>query len=235
LAAGARATYLWAQIFVVPDFIPYDPASFSPFEMRALAKSFYRMVESRRTVRDFAPTAIPRSIIEYLLAAAATAPSGAHKQPWHFCVVSDPEIKRQIREAAEREEYENYHGRMSEDWLADLEKFGTDWQKPFLTTAPHLIVVFKKPYDIGPDGERRKNYYVNESVGIACGLLITAIHNAGLVTVTHTPSPMNFLQRVLGRPENERAYLLLPVGRPADGAQVPAIERKTVEEVVTWY
>jgi nitroreductase len=170
-----------------------------------------------------------------LIATAATAPSGAHKQPWHFCVVSDSAIKAQIRQAAEREEYENYHGRMSDEWLDDLQPFGTDWHKPFLTEAPHLIVVFKKPYEVDADGQRHKNYYVNESVGIACGLLITAIHNAGLVTVTHTPSPMNFLQRILNRPENERAYLLLPVGRPAAGARVPDIERKGVEEVLTWY
>ncbi len=142
---------------------------------------------------------------------------------------------QRIREAAEQEEFENYHGRMSEDWLADLKKFGTDWRKPFLTTAPYLIVVFKKAYDLDAAGERHKNYYVNESVGIACGFLIAAIHRAGLVTVTHTPSPMNFLQRVLDRPDNERPYLLLPVGLPAEGATVPVIERKGLEEVMVWY
>jgi nitroreductase len=203
--------------------------------MEVLSRNFYRMMKTRRTVREFDPTPIPRPVIENLLRAAATAPSGAHKQPWHFCVVTDPEKRRLIREAAEREEYENYHGRMSDDWLADLARFGTDWHKPFLTEAPVLIAVFKKPYDLGADGERQKNYYVNESVGIACGFLITAIHRAGLVTVTHTPSPMNFLQRILNRPENERAYLLLPVGLPAAGARVPAITRKPMEEILSFY
>lgn len=190
---------------------------------------------ARRSVRHFADTPVAREIIENIVATAATAPSGANKQPWHFCIVSDPDMKAKIREAAEKEEYENYHGRMSEEWLKDLEPFGTDWRKPFLTTAPWLIVVFKKPYDLGPNGEKRKNYYVNESVGIACGMLITAIHNAGLVTLTHTPSPMNFLERLLDRPKNERAYLLLPVGRPAEGATVPNIRRKEFNEVTTWY
>ena len=203
--------------------------------MIARAAEWYREMHTRRTVRDFSPAPVPRCVVEYIVRTAASAPSGAHKQPWHFCVVEDPVTKRRIREAAEREEYANYHGRMSAAWLADLEKFGTDWQKPFLTTAPYLIVVFKKPYDVDEAGNRQKNYYVNESVGIACGFLIAAIHRAGLVTVTHTPSPMNFLQEVLGRPENERAYLLLPVGLPAEGAMVPTIERKALGEVITWY
>ena len=204
-------------------------------EMIARAIEWYRDMNTRRTVREFSSAAVPRSVVENIVRTAASAPSGAHKQPWQFCVVADPATKRRIREAAEREEYENYHGRMSDAWLADLEKFSTDWQKPFLTTAPYLIVVFKKPYDVDEAGNRQKNYYVNESVGIACGFLIAAIHRAGLVTVTHTPSPMNFLQEVLGRPENERAYLLLPVGLPAEGATVPAIRRKDVQEVLSWY
>ena len=204
-------------------------------QMRTRATALYEELRTRRTVREFSDAPVPRSVLEDIVRTAATAPSGAHKQPWHFCVVADPAIKQRIRAAAEREEYENYHGRMPKTWLADLEKFGTDWQKPFLTTAPYLIVVFKKPYDLDADGTRRKNYYVNESVGIACGFLIAAIHRAGLVTVTHTPSPMNFLQEVLGRPENERAYLLLPVGLPAEGATVPAIRRKDLQEVRSWY
>ena len=203
--------------------------------MIARATEWYRDMNTRRTVREFSSAAVPRSVVENIVRTAASAPSGAHKQPWHFCVVADPATKQRIREAAEREEYENYHGRMSDTWLADLEKFSTDWQKPFLTTAPYLIVVFKKPYDVDEAGNRQKNYYVNESVGIACGFLIAAIHRAGLVTVTHTPSPMNFLQEVLGRPENERAYLLLPVGLPAEGATVAAIRRKDVQEVLSWY
>jgi nitroreductase len=186
-------------------------------------------------VRRFSDDPVDRTVIANIVATAVTAPSGAHKQPWHFCIVSDPAIKQQIRQAAEQEEYDNYHGRMSKEWLQDLEPFGTDWQKPFLTTAPYLIVVFKKPFDVGSDGRRHKNYYVNESVGIACGFLISAIHRAGLVTVTHTPSPMNFLQRVLDRPDNERAYLLLPVGLPAEDATVPDLQRKPLDEVSTWY
>ncbi|CAH1001684.1 Bifunctional F420 biosynthesis protein FbiB [Neolewinella maritima] len=217
------------------DYVPLSHHPLDEQRMLQAVTTLYERLASRRTVRDFSPAPVARAVIEHIVATACTAPSGAHKQPWHFCIVSDPAIKQQIREAAEREEYENYHGRMSDDWLADLQKFGTDWNKPFLTTAPYLIVVFKKPYDLGPDGDRQKNYYVNESVGIACGMLIAAIHLAGLVTVTHTPSPMNFLQQVLDRPDNERAYLLLPVGLPAEGATVPTLERKPLEEVLTWY
>ena len=216
-------------------FASLDHHQLSAAESLTAARALHRSLAARRTVRDFSPAPVARQVIETIVATAATAPSGAHKQPWQFCIVGDAEIKQQIRAAAEREEYDNYHGRMSEEWLDDLKPFGTDWRKPFLTTAPYLIVVFKKPYDLGPDGRKEKNYYVNESVGIACGLLIAAIHLAGLVTVTHTPSPMNFLQRVLDRPENERAYLLLPVGLPAEGATVPAIERRTLDEISTWY
>ena len=219
----------------MPDQQPLPYLRPTTAELTARAAAFHRELNRRRTVRDFSDAPVPRAVVEDIVRTASSAPSGAHKQPWTFCVVEDPEIKRQIREAAEREEYENYHGRMSEAWLADLEKFGTDWHKPFLTTAPYLIVVFKKAYDVDAAGERHKNYYVNESVGIACGFLIAAIHHAGLVTVTHTPSPMNFLQRVLGRPENERPYLLLPVGLPAQGARVPVIERKGLDEVMRWY
>ncbi|MBB4080030.1 nitroreductase [Lewinella aquimaris] len=219
----------------MPDNLPLHHQARSSEEMTAIAAANFSELSRRRTVRDFSDTPVSRTVIEHIVRTAATAPSGAHKQPWHFCVVSDPEIKRQIREAAEKEEYDNYHGRMSEEWLEDLAVFGTDWHKPFLATAPYLIVVFKKAYDVGEDGKRHKNYYVNESVGIACGFLIAAIHRAGLVTVTHTPSPMNFLQKVLGRPENERAYLLLPVGLPAEDARVPAIERKALDKVLTWY
>ncbi|WP_232830153.1 nitroreductase family protein [Lewinella sp. IMCC34191] len=217
------------------EFQPLDYSRPTPDEMTARAAALYADLKTRRTVREFSDAPVPREVIEHIVHTAASAPSGAHKQPWTFCVVENPAIKERIREAAEREEYENYHGRMSDAWLADLEKFGTDWQKPFLTTAPYLIVVFKKAYDLDEAGNRHKNYYVNESVGIACGFLIAAIHHAGLVTVTHTPSPMNFLQEVLGRPENERAYLLLPVGLPATGARVPVIERKGISQVLTWY
>lgn len=203
--------------------------------MHLRSRQLYADLSQRRTVRKFSDRPVAKEIIENLIRTAATAPSGAHKQPWTFCVVSNPDMKASIREAAEKEEYENYHGRMSDDWLDDLKKFGTDWQKPFLTTAPYLIVVFKKSYDVGADGEREKNYYVNESVGLACGFLIAAIHHAGLVTVTHTPSPMNFLQQILGRPANERPFLLLPVGYPAEGVEVPVIERKSLRQVSVWF
>ena len=174
-------------------------------------------------------------MIESIIRTASSAPSGAHKQPWTFCAVSSQKVKSKIREAAEKEEYENYHGRMSEDWLEDLSIFGTDWNKPFLEIAPWLIVIFKKAYDINPDGTKAKNYYVNESVGIAAGFLISAIHNAGLVTLTHTPSPMNFLQKVLDRPENERAFLLLPVGYPTEDAKVPVLKRKDLADMSVFY
>ena len=174
-------------------------------------------------------------VMENIIMTAATAPSGAHKQPWSFCLVSDPALKSKIRQAAEAEEYENYHGRMSEEWLADLQPFATDWHKPFLEIAPYLIVVFKKAYDLDEDGQKHKNYYVNESVGIAAGFLLAAIHNAGLVALTHTPSPMNFLQAILERPGNERPFLLIPVGYPAEEAEVPELKRKKKEEVLSFY
>lgn len=207
----------------------------TPTQMLEQAQALYTNLNERRTVREFSDRPVDRKVIELILKTASTAPSGANKQPWNFCVVTNPETKAKIREAAEKEEFENYHGRMSEDWLKDLEKFGTNHIKEFLTTAPYLIVAFKKAYDLDADGNKEKNYYVNESVGLACGMLIAAIHNAGLVTVTHTPSPMNFLQKVLGRPENERPFLLLPVGYPADDAQVPVISRKGLAEMSVWY
>jgi iodotyrosine deiodinase len=170
-----------------------------------------------------------------LIRTASTAPSGAHKQPWTFCLVSGPELKRRIREAAEQEEFESYNGRMPPDWLEDLAPLGTDWRKPFLEIAPYLVVVFKRAYEVLPEGGKRKNYYVEESVGIACGLLLAAIQNAGLVTLTHTPSPMNFLSRLLDRPENERPFLLLPVGYAAEPCEVPDIHRKSLENVLLHY
>ncbi len=165
---------------------------------------------------------------------ASTAPSGAHKQPWTFCLVSNPKIKREIRVAAEEEEYRSYHDRMSQEWLDDLKAIGTDWHKPFLEIAPWLIAVFRKAYDLENE-KKRTNYYVNESVGLACGLLIAAIHQAGLVALTHTPSPMNFLSEVLKRPENERPFLLIPVGYPDEAAYVPDLKRKPLEEVAVFY
>ena len=216
-------------------FVPYNAQVLTAQESFAKASAFEALLEQRRSVREFSDRPVARDVVESLVRTASSAPSGAHKQPWTFCIVGDPELKRQIREAAEKEEYENYHGRMSEEWLADLAPFGTDWHKPFLTTAPWLIVVFKRAYELSETGERQKNYYVNESVGIACGFLLAAIHNAGLVSLTHTPSPMNFLQRLLDRPANERAFLLVPVGYPAADAQVPKLRRKSLEEMSQTY
>ena len=215
--------------------IPYRLPAYPAGEQQRRARAFYEALDSRRSVRVFSDRPVPRAVIDELLRAASTAPSGAHKQPWTFCAVSDPATKRAIREAAEKEEYENYHGRMSEDWLNDLKVFGTDWHKPFLEIAPWLLIVFKKAYDLDADGTRHKNYYVNESVGLATGMLLAAIHHAGLASLTHTPSPMNFLQRVLDRPDNERPFLLIPVGYPAEGATVPDIARKPLDEVAVYY
>ena len=199
------------------------------------AQEFYKLMNARRSVRDFSDKSVPKSVIENIIKTASTAPSGAHKQPWTFCVVESQELKSKIRVAAEEEERKSYGGRMSEEWLEDLKPLGTNHEKPFLEIAPYLIIVFKKPYDLGENGKKKQNYYVNESVGIASGMLITAIHQAGLVTLTHTPSPMNFLTKLLGRPSNERAFLLLPVGYPADVTYVPDIHRKKIDEVSKFY
>lgn len=216
------------------QFLPYKGVRYAKAEMLQRSRDFYSYMDKRRSVRDFSNKPVPWEIIENIVMTAATAPSGAHKQPWSFCVVSDPEIKKAIRIAAEKEEYENYHGRMSDEWMKDLHPLGTDWHKPFLETAPYLIVLFKKAYDL-ENGHKRKNYYVSESVGIAAGFLLTAIHNAGLVALTHTPSPMSFLQTILDRPENERPFLLIPIGYPASETQVPELTRKNKDEVLFHY
>lgn len=215
-------------------FIKYQPKQFTLAETEHRSHDFYEYMNTRRSVRHFSNKSVSKEIIQKLILTASTAPSGAHKQPWVFCAVSDPKIKSEIRKAAEEEEFVNYHGRMSEDWLRDLAPLQTDWRKEFLEVAPWLIVVFKKAYDI-ENGEKRKNYYVNESVGIAAGFLLAAIHHAGLVSLTHTPSPMNFLQKILDRPENERPFLLIPVGYPEDEAEVPDLKRKEPEEVIVYY
>lgn len=204
-------------------------------EILEKSRSFYKFMDTRRSVRDFKSEPIPREVIENIIKTASTSPSGAHKQPWTFCAISDPEIKKQIRIAAEKEEKESYESRMSERWLKDLKPMGTDMHKPFLETVPWIIVAFKKAYDWDAEGNKHNNYYVNESVGLACGMLITAIHNAGLVTLTHTPSPMDFLQKILNRPANERAFLLLPIGKPADPCYVPDIERRPLEDVSEFF
>ena len=192
--------------------------------------AFYDSIIRRRTVRDFSDEEVPIEIIYNAIKSASSAPSGANKQPWHFVIVKDPITKQDIRQEAEREEREFYDHRAPDDWLADSTPFGTNWEKPFLETAPYLIVVFKKNYDL--EGEKRKkNYYVNESVGIASGVLLTALHQSGLVTLTHTPSPMGFLEKILNRPKNERAVLLIPVGFPSEDAMVPKLEKKPFGQI----
>lgn len=217
------------------EFIPLQTQKLSEKEVIAKSEKYYKKISKRRSVRDFSDKEVPREVIENILKAAGSAPSGANKQPWTFCVISNTELKSEIRKLAEIEEYENYHGRMSDSWKEDLEHLGTDHIKEFLEIAPYLIVVFKKVYDLDEEGGKLQNYYVNESVGIACGFLITAIHQAGLVTLTHTPSPMKFLQTALGRPKNEKAFLLLPVGYPATDCKVPDIEKKSLEEISFWF
>jgi len=214
-------------------FIPYHHTRVAPDDMIRRADEFYRHMNQRRSVRDFLPDPLPNGLLEKMILAAGTAPSGAHKQPWRFVVVTDPDLKRQIREAAENEERENYERRFSQQWLEDLAPLGTDWRKPFLEIAPALIVVFR--IDFERDGDTvKKHYYVMESVGIAVGILITAIHNAGLVTLTHTPNPMAFLNRILKRPGNEKPYVLMPVGYSAPDAQVPDLKRKPLSEIILY-
>jgi nitroreductase len=217
-----------------PSFIRLDPVILEPDEMLHRAIEFYSLMSKRRSVRFFSDREIPDELLDWAIRTAGTAPSGANKQPWTFCVVRNPEIKKRIREAAEKEEYESYTSRMTQEWLEDLAPLGTDWHKEFLETAPALIVVFRKSHDI-LDGVKKKNYYVQESVGIACGFLLAALHQAGLASLTHTPSPMNFLQEILERPENEKPYLLIPVGYPSPDALVPDIKRKSLEEIMIRY
>ena len=217
----------------MPQFIPYHALRFSPEEQLKRAVEFYELCSMRRTVREYSSKLVSRELLEALVRAAGTAPSGANKQPWQFIIVTDPSLKHDIRIAAEKEERENYEHRMPQEWLDDLAALGTDWHKEFLEVAPVLIVVFSIDYQ--RDGEKtRKNYYVKESVGLAVGLLLTAIHNAGLVSLTHTPSPMGFLQDILNRPANEKPFLLIPVGYPADNLMVPDIRRKSLEEIMLW-
>lgn len=212
--------------------IPLDFLRYPDAEMLDRAKSFHALLDRRRSVRHFSADPVPYEVIAEVVRAASTAPSGAHKQPWTFCVVGNAELKRRIREAAEEEERINYGGRMSEEWLEDLKPFATDWQKPFLETAPWLVVVFKRAYEVESDGSKHQNYYVQESVGIATGMLLAAAHNAGLATLTHTPSPMNFLTELLERPANERPFLLIPMGFPAQDCMVPSLLRKPLEQVL---
>jgi nitroreductase len=217
------------------NFIPYSSYKSYPIEeMQKRSEEFFTDVQRRRTVRDFSNEPVPREIIENCLRAAGTAPSGANRQPWHFSVVSNLETKKKIREAAEEEEKKFYSGRAPDEWLEALEPLGTDENKPFLEVAPYLIVIFSEAYGLDAQSEKIKNYYVSESVGIATGILITALHNAGLATLTHTPSPMNFLRKILGRGENERAFLILVTGFPSENAIVPNIAKKNLEEYSTF-
>lgn len=216
-------------------YISYSKPILSDQEMLDRSQLFYKKMDSRRSIREFADRPIAREVIENILKTASTAPSGAHKQPWTFCVVENPEIKKQIRIAAEEEELESYESRMSSDWLDDLKPLGTDWRKPFLEIAPYLIIVFRRIYEFGPEGKKKNNYYVQESVGLASGFLLAAIHDAGLVSLTHTPSPMNFISKILNRPENEKPFLLIPVGYPAEECWVPDLGRKELDEIAIFY
>jgi iodotyrosine deiodinase len=218
-----------------PRLIPYRPERLPPDEMLARARGFHAEMERRRSVREFSPDPVPRELIELAIRTASTAPSGAHRQPWTFVAVSDPALKREIRAAAEAEEHESYvGGRMPPDWLEALAPLGTSWEKPYLEVVPWIVVVFEEMWGVRPDGSKRKNYYPKESVGIACGLFIAALHHMGLATLTHTPSPMAFLSRILRRPSNEKPFILFPVGYPAPDARVPDIRRKDLEDVTVW-
>lgn len=216
-------------------FVPYPFEPVPVEESLARGRAFHEEMDRRRSCRFYSTEDVPREAIELAIKTASTAPSGAHRQPWTFVVVRSAELKARIRSAAEKEEYEFYEGgRAPDDWLEALAPLGTGWEKPFLTEAPWIVVVFEQLYALDEEGERVKHYYTKESVGIACGLFIAALHRMGLVTLTHTPSPMKFLGEVLGRPKNERPYILFPVGYPAEGATVPELERKSLRQVSAW-
>jgi nitroreductase len=205
-------------------------------KMAARGRNFLDLMARRRSVREFAPDPVPRELVETAIAVANTAPSGANRQPWHFVTVSDPKVKAEIRRGAEAEEREFYEGgRATEEWLEALVPLGTGWQKPFLEVVPWLVVVFRQTHAVGSDGSKLTNYYVSESVGIACGLFIAAVHMMGLATLTHTPQAMRFLSHILGRPDNERPYILFPVGYPASDCRVPAISKKGLSDVTSWF
>ena len=215
-------------------FIPYRRERLPEEEMHQRADDFFELIDSRRSVREFSADPVPRELIEKAIRTASTAPSGAHKQPWQFVAISDPAIKRRIRIEAEAEEKETYANRMSDEWREALAPIGTDWQKPFLEIVPWIVVCFEELYGIDDEGNKVKNYYVPQSVGLACGFFIAALHNMGLSTLTHTPSPMKFLNKILGRPKNEKPYILFPVGYPAPDAKVPDFGRKPLDEVSIW-
>jgi iodotyrosine deiodinase len=214
--------------------VPFQPTRLPGAEQLRRGEEFLERMRQRRSVRFFSPDPVPREVIELAIRTAGTAPSGAHQQPWTFVVVDDPVLKRRIRDSAEEEEREFYAHRAPREWLEALAPLGTDWRKPFLETAPYLIVVFRHAYRAAPDGSHHKTYYSTESVGIAVGLLIAALQTMGLCTLTHTPSPMEFLNQILQRPEHERPFVLLPVGYAAPDATVPDLHRKSLEEIVVW-
>jgi iodotyrosine deiodinase len=216
-------------------FVKHVKPGFDASTMQKKATEFFNFFDERRSCRDFSNKPVPKEVIEKIIETASTAPSGAHKQPWTFCVVSNNEIKKQIRIAAEKEEFESYSSRMPDDWKDDLRPLQTDWHKPFLEIAPYLIIVFKKSYELNEAGEKTNVYYANESCGLACGFLLAAIHNAGLIALTHTPSPMNFLSSILNRPVNEKPFLLVPVGYAAEECWVPDIVRKNLKHVAAFY
>lgn len=211
------------------DFYGYDSGV-----MLTRAEAYYEQMRTRRSVRDFSERTVPRDIIDHCLLTAGTAPSGANRQPWHFAVVSNPALKTKIREGAEEEEREFYQRRAPQDWLDVLAPLGTDEHKPFLDIAPYLIVIFSQKYELDDEGKKHKNYYVPESVGIATGMLISALHNAGLATLTHTPSPMKFLNQILKRPEHEKPTMILVVGYPADNTEVPDITKKSLQQIASF-
>lgn len=215
-------------------FVPYSPARMTSEEMEDRAGSFLRSMEQRRSVRFFSDDPVPRELVEAAIRTAGTAPSGAHRQPWKFVAISDPDLKRRIRVAAEEEEKTSYESRMPNDWLEALAPLGTTWEKPFLETVPWIVVVFEERHGFEADGSIRKNYYTKESVGIACGLFVAALHNMGLATLTHTPSPMGFLGEILGCPANENPYILFPIGYPSTDCKVPDLKRKGLDEIADW-
>lgn len=216
-------------------FIDFKRETYPEEEMLKRSRSFFEWADERRSVRDFSDKPVPKEVMENILMTGSTAPSGAHKQPWTFCLISNNVLKSKLRALAEEEEKKSYGGRMSEEWLEDLAPLGTDWEKEFIGIAPWIVVVMKRPYEIQEDGSKRQNYYVSESVGLASGFLLMAVHNAGLVALTHTPSPMNFIAKALERPDNERPFLLIPVGYPSETARVPDLARKPKEEVIQYY
>ncbi|MEJ6583067.1 MAG: nitroreductase family protein [Crocinitomicaceae bacterium] len=216
-------------------FIPYVQDSISDEEMLKRSKEFYEKIDKRRSVREFSDAPVAQEVMENIVMAASTAPSGAHKQPWTFCLISNVNLKSKLRELAEEEEKKSYSGRMSDEWLEDLAPLGTDWVKEFIDVAPWIVVIMKRAYELNEYGTKHNNYYVSESVGLAAGFFLLAVQNAGLVALTHTPSPMNFISKALNRPENERPFLLIPVGHPAENAEVPSLARKSKEKVIHYY